>query len=184
MSRFEDRTATALLVVDMQRDVVAGGHDRDAVVETIAGLVDRARAGGSPVVWVQHSDEGMPIDSDGWQLVPELVPAQDEAVVRKEFGDSFEATELSDVLADLGVGTVVVTGAQTDACIRSTLHGALGRGFDTVLVADGHTTEDLRRWGAPIGPAEAIAYTNLYWEFSRVPDARGSVALAADVDFA
>lgn len=183
MSRFADRAGTALLVVDMQRDVVATGHERDAVVETIAGLVERARAGGAPVVWVQHSDDGMPIDSDGWQLVPELVPAAGEAVVRKEFGDSFEATELSEVLAGLGVGRVVVTGAQTDACIRSTLHGALGRGYDTVLVADGHTTEDLRRWGAPIGPAEAIAYTNLYWEFSRVPDARGSVTLADDVAF-
>ena len=46
------------------------------------------------------------------------------------------------VLSELEVGRLVVVGAQTDACIRSTLHGAFVRGHDTALVSDGHTTED------------------------------------------
>ncbi len=182
MSRFTDRAKTALLVVDVQEDVVGAAHARDAVVETIGRLVDRAREGGTPVVWVQHSDDGMPRDSPGWAIVGELAPDAGEPLVHKRFGDSFEETELGDVLAGLGVGRLVVVGAQTDACIRSTLHGALTRGYDTVLVSDAHTTEDLREWGSPIGPEEAIAYTNLYWSFSRVADATGGVATAQEVD--
>ena len=43
----------------------------------------------------------------------------------------------------------MVTGAQTEECIRGTLHGALVRGYDATLVGDAHTTEDLREWGVP-----------------------------------
>ncbi|MFN8099008.1 MAG: isochorismatase family protein [Dermatophilaceae bacterium] len=182
MSRFAERARTALLVVDVQEDVVQGAHERDAVVASIGGLVDRAREGGTPVVWVQHSDAAMPIQSPGWAIVGELVPAESEPVVHKRFGDSFEETELGELLTDLEVGRLVVVGAQTDACIRSTLHGALTRGYDTVLVSDAHTTEDMRAWGSPIGPEDAIAYTNLYWSFSRTANASGGVATAAEVD--
>jgi nicotinamidase-related amidase len=182
MARTE-RPKTALLVVDAQRDVVAPSPNRDEVVGTISRLVDRARAEGAPVVWVQHSDKGLPRDSEGWQLVEELTPKPDEPIVHKQFGDSFEATDLEDVLTAAEAGRLVVCGAQTDACIRSTLHGALTRGYDTTLVADGHTTEDMREWGSPIGPEDAIAYTNLYWSFTRTPDASGSVAPADEVVF-
>ena len=48
-----------------------------------------------------------------------------------------------------GVGRLIVVGAQTDACIRSTLHGAIVRGYDATLVSDAHTTEDMTRWGSP-----------------------------------
>ena len=178
-----NRPKTALLVVDVQRDVVAPAPNRDEVVATIGSLVERARTEGAPVVWVQHSDKGLARDSEGWQLVEELAPAPGEAVVHKHFGDSFEATDLEEVLAAADAGSLVVCGAQTDACIRSTLHGALTRGYDTVLVADGHTTEDMREWGSPIGPEDAIAYTNLYWSFTRTPDAAGSVVTATDVTF-
>lgn len=90
----------------------------------------------------------------------------------------------SPILAGLAVGRLVVTGAQTDVCIRSTLHGALTRGYDATLVEDAHTTEDMRMWGAPIGPEEAIAYTNLYWKNSTAPGRVGGTTTTAEVDFA
>ena len=52
----------------------------------------------------------------------------------------FPVEELVRRLAERGVGRLVVTGAQTDACVRSTLHGAFVRGYDVTLVADAHTT--------------------------------------------
>lgn len=183
MSR-TDRPKTALLVVDAQKDVLAPSPNRDEVVGTIGRLVDRARSEGAPVIWVQHSGKGLDRDSDGWQLVDELQPSSDESIVHKEYGDSFEATDLEDVLAAQDVGRLVVCGAQTDACVRSTLHGALTRGYDTTLVADGHTTEEMREWGSPIGVEDAIAYTNLYWSFTRTPEASGAVAAADEVSFA
>ena len=178
-----DRPKTALLVVDVQKDVVAAAPNRDEVVGRIAGLVDRAREAGTPVVWVQHNDGGMPRGSDGWGLVDELSPADGEPIVDKQFGDSFEATDLEDRLGEGEIGSLIVCGAQTDACIRSTLHGGLTRGYDMTLVSDGHTTEDMREWGSPIGVEDAIAYTNLYWSFTRTPDAKGQVVAADEVDF-
>src|SRR3569833_3312045 len=67
-----DRPNTALLVIDVQQGVVAGAHERDAVVANIATLVDRARDGHVPVVWVQHSSEQLARGSAAWQYVPEL----------------------------------------------------------------------------------------------------------------
>ncbi|RKR76551.1 cysteine hydrolase family protein [Frondihabitans australicus] len=182
MTTLTDRPATALLVVDVQKGVVAGAHDRDCVVANIASLVDRARAEGTPVVWVQHSDDGLAIDSDEWQIVDELTPAAGEPIVRKNYGDSFEATELEEILAKDGIGRLVLTGAQTDACIRSTAHGAFTRGYDVTLVGDAHTTEDLSEYGAP-APGEVIAHTNLYWSFQTAPGRTAEVASAADVEF-
>ena len=183
MTTLTDRPRTALLVVDVQNDVVAEAHDRDGVVARIAGLVDRARAHDVPVVWVQHTDRGLPTGSPGWELVPELVPTADEPVVHKGYGDSFEDTDLEAVLAERQVGRLVVAGAQTDMCIRSTLHGAITRGYDATLVADAHTTEDLSSEGAPT-PDLVIAHTNLYWEGHRAPGRTGGIVQAADVSFA
>lgn len=183
MTTLSDRPNTALLVIDVQNDVVAGAHDRDRVIANIATLVDRARASDVPVVWVQHSDDDLPRDSDGWQYVPELAREESEALIHKQYGDSFDDTDLEAVLAEHKVGQLIVTGAQTDACIRSTLHGAVVRGYDATLVSDAHTTEDQTEWGAP-SPDKVIDHTNLYWRFHTAPGRRGGTATTEAVDFA
>ena len=183
MTTLENRPATALLVIDVQNGVVAGAHARDEVVANIASLVERARTEDVPVVWVQHSDEDLALGSEEWRIVPELDPREDEPLVKKTYGDSFEATDLESVLAGLGVGRLLVVGAQTDACIRSTLHGALVRGYDTTLVSDAHTTEDLTEWGAP-PPDQVVAHANLYWSFQKAPGRTAGTVKTADVELA
>lgn len=182
MTTLPDRPKTALLVIDVQNGVMTHAHERDAVVGTISGLVDRARTADIPVVWIQHRSEDLAPDSDAWQYVPELVRNEGEPLVHKEYGDSFEDTELEAVLAERGVGRLLVTGAQTDACIRSTLHGAFVRGYDATLVADAHTTEDLSQYGAP-SPDKVIAHTNLYWQYQEAPGRTAGSVPAAEVDF-
>lgn len=182
MTTLDNRPNTALLVIDVQTGVVAGNYERDTVVANIAGLVDRARADGVPVVWVQHNDEGLQRGSDEWQLVPELKRDEPEPLVEKSYGDSFEDTSLESVLSDLGVGRLVVVGAQTDMCIRSTLHGALARGYDATLVKDAHTTEDQTEWGAP-PPEAVIAHTNLYWTHQTAPGRTAGTVETKDVSF-
>jgi nicotinamidase-related amidase len=183
MTTLADRPNTALLVIDVQNNVVEGAHDRDKVIANINTLVDKARGAGVPVVWVQHNDpNNLPKDSEGWQYVPELKPDESEPLVHKQYGDSFEDTELEDILAQHKVGRLIVTGAQTDACIRSTLHGALVRGYDATLVADAHTTEDLSEYGAPT-PDKVIAHTNLYWDEQRAPGRVGGVVPTESVEF-
>ena len=110
------------------------GIARDDLVANIARLVDKARAERVPVVWVQHSDEELTEGSEAWEFVPQLERHPHEPVVHKRYGDSFEATDLEDVLAERRVGRLVVTGAQSDMCIRCTLHGAFVRGYDVTLV--------------------------------------------------
>jgi nicotinamidase-related amidase len=182
MTTLENRPNTALLVVDVQNGVVGGAHRRDAVVANIGSLVEKARRERIPVVWVQHSDEQLARGSDAWRIVPELHPGGAEPLVEKLYGDSFEDTNLAAVLADLGVGRLVVVGAQTDACIRSTIHGALVRGYDATLVSDAHTTEDQSAWGAP-PPEQVIAHTNLYWKYQTAPGRTAGTVETRDVDF-
>ena len=182
MTTLENRPNTALLVVDVQNGVVGGAHERDTVVENIASLVGKARREQVPVVWVQHSDEGLARGSDDWQIVPELAPGDGEPLVEKSYGDSFEDTTLETVLAGLAAGRLVIAGAETDACIRSTLHGALVRGYDATLVSDAHTTGDQTAWGAP-PPDQVIAHTNLYWTFQRAPGRTAGTVETKAVDF-
>jgi len=182
MTTLKDRPKTALLVIDVQQGVVEGNHERDTVVANVGSLVEKARREQVPVVWVQHSDEGLERGSERWRIVPELAPAQAEPLVEKNYGDSFEDTTLESVLAGLKVGRLVVVGAQTDACVRSTLHGAFARGYDATLVSDAHTTEDQTAWGAP-PPDQVIAHTNLYWKYQTAPGRTAGTVATKDVEF-
>ena len=164
MTTLENRPNTALLVVDVQAGVVGEAYERDAVVANVATLVEKARRQEIPVVWV------------------ELSPGDTEPLVEKHYGDSFEATTLEAVLSGLGVGRLVIAGAETDACIRSTLHGAFARGYDAILVSDAHTTGDKSVWGAP-PPEAVIAHTNLYWSFQAAPGKTAGIVETKNVSF-
>jgi nicotinamidase-related amidase len=182
MTTLDNRPNTALLVIDVQNGVIEEAHDRDTVVANVDSLVDRARREQVPVVWVQHSDEDLARGTEDWRIVPDLTPHDTEPPVEKSYGDSFEDTDLETTLRDLGVGRLVIVGAQTDACIRSTLHGALTRGYDATLVSDAHTTEDHSEFGAP-PPDEVIAHTNLYWAYQWAPERTAGTVATEDVDF-
>ena len=182
MTTLENRPNTALLVIDVQNGVVEGAHERDAVVANVGSLVEKARQEQVPVVWVQHSSEGLVKGSDNWQIVPELAPDETDPHVDKSYADSFEETSLETVLSGLGVGRLVIAGAQTDECIRSTLHGAIVRGYDATLVSDAHTTEDQSEWGAPT-PDKVIAHTNLYWRYHTAPGRTAGTVETNEVDY-
>jgi nicotinamidase-related amidase len=182
MTTLPNRPHTALLVIDMQIGVVAKTHARDAVVANIGTLVERARRQRIPVVWVQDLGVDSGKGSAGWPIVPELAPGAAEPLVEKAFGDAFEDTQLETVLSERGVGRLVVVGAETDACIRCTIHGACTRGYDVLLISDAHTTEDHTEWGAP-PPDQVIAHANLYWTYHTAPGRTAGTARTADVEF-
>jgi len=182
MTTLANRPNTALLVIDVQNGVVKKAHARDAIVANIAAVVEKARAARVPVVWIQHVGDHLKTGSEEWRIVPELDPRTSEAVVAKTWGDAFEETKLESVLADLKAGRLIVTGAQTDECVRSTLHGALVRGYDAILVSDAHTTEDTTSYGSP-SPDLVIAHTNLYWKYHTAPGRSAGTVTTAEVDF-
>ncbi|GAB6939888.1 cysteine hydrolase family protein [Isoptericola variabilis] len=170
-----------LLVIDLQVGVLDGCLDADGVVRRTAALVDRARREGTPVVWVQdHGD--LPEGTPGWQLAPPLERAPGEPLVRKAYRDSFAGTDLDVVLHDLAATRLVVAGAQSDYCIRTTTQAAAARGLDVTLVSDAHTTTDAE-WEGVVVPAEHIvAHTTMYFSGLRYPGAAHGVAAHDSVD--
>lgn len=182
MTTLSNRPDTALLVIDVQNDVVANGHNREGVLANIDALVTKARSADVPVIWVQHNDEGLPANTEGWQIAHELDPRADETIVHKQNRDSFEETTLEDELAAKNIGHLVVAGSQSDFCVRWTLHGARVRGYDTTLVADAHTTDDPPTDKLP-SAAQVIAHTNTIWGTQGGTDLRADVAVTSDVTF-
>lgn len=155
MSTFPERPNAALLVIDVQNDVVAESFERNVRIANINSLVNSAREKNIEVIWVQHSDHELISGSSGWEIVSELVPQNSEPVIHKSFRSSFEATNLDEVLADQKIGHLVICGAQTNWCIRNTVHAAFERGYDVTLVSDAHTTSD-EEWPDGIMSAERM----------------------------
>lgn len=67
MTTLSGRPHAALMVIDVQKGVVEGIYQRDAVIANIAALVDKARGAAVPIVWVQHSDAQLERGSEAWQ---------------------------------------------------------------------------------------------------------------------
>jgi nicotinamidase-related amidase len=173
---------TAVIVIDMQVGVLDGCHDAGGVAHRTALLVERARAAGVPVIWVQDHDD-FPEGTPEWELAAPLRRRQDEPLMRKTRRDAFVGTELADALAELSVTHLVVAGAQTDYCIRTTTQSAAVRGFDVTLVGDAHTTVDAEHEGVPISARQVIAHTNMYFSGLRYPGLRFGVGRHDQVEF-
>ncbi|MFF1878601.1 cysteine hydrolase family protein [Leifsonia sp. NPDC058230] len=176
------QTPTALLIIDLQRDVIDGCFDGAGVVARTAALVDRARASGVPVVWVQQEEDEMPRGSDGWQLAAGLSRADGESLVHKNYRDSFADTDLDEVLEALDVTRLVVAGAQSDYCIRTTTQSAAVRGFDVTLVSDAHTTTDTDWDGVEITGEQIVEHTNRYFSGLRYPNQIFAIARHDEVE--
>ena len=164
-----NRTKSALLVIDVQVGVVADAFKRNEVIANIKAAVEKARAVGVQVVWVQHSEEEMPIGSPQWEIVPELVPAEGEQIIRKTFRSSFVETELADVLAAGEIGHLIVCGAETNNCVRHTCHTALELGYDVTLIEDAHTTTGFDWNGYVVDAARVVDEQNLNFMDYRLP---------------
>jgi nicotinamidase-related amidase len=160
MSKFADRTNSALLVIDVQVGVVGDAYERDAKIANMSKAIDKARAESIPVIWVQHSDEELVLESADWEITPELTPLPSEPKVRKTFRSSFEGTNIEEVLKDLGVSHLYVCGAETNNCVRHTAHTALEKGYDLTLISDAHTTTGFEWDGYIVDAARVIDEQN------------------------
>jgi nicotinamidase-related amidase len=183
MPTLKIRPNNALIVVDMQNGVVGMPMTVTRSWRTSDALAEMGRREDVPVIWVQHSGTDLAKGSENWRIVPGLAPHDTESPVEKTYGDSFEDTDLEIVLSSLESGRLVVVGAQTDACILSTLHGAFVRGYDVTLIRDAHKIEDRAAWGAS-SPKQVIAHTNLYWSGQAAPGRKAATAHTEGLVFA
>jgi len=143
MATIREGSKTVLVVVDVQVGVVQDAWDAPRIIQNIAIAVEKARQQGIPIVWVQHEGSDLVQGSPDWQWVPELIPAEGEARIYKQFNSSFEQTPLEETLARMGASHIVLAGAATNWCIRATAYAALERGYDLTLIKDAHTTGPL-----------------------------------------
>jgi nicotinamidase-related amidase len=171
MGRCHDETvsrSSVVVVIDLQAGVLDGCFDADGVTRRAASLVDRARAAGVPVVWVQDHDD-FPEGTPEWELAAPLGRLVGEPLIRKTRRDAFVGTDFAEVLAELSATHLVVAGAQTDYCVRTTTQSAAVRGFDVTLVGDAHTTVDAKHEGVAITAQQIVAHTNMYFSGLRYP---------------
>ena len=185
MATVREGNKAVLMVVDVQVGVVREAWEAPRVVANVARAVERARAAGVPVVWVQHSSDELAHGSPAWQWVPELVPAPGEPLIHKRFNSSFEDTPLEAELASLGATHIALAGAATNWCIRATAYAALERGYDLTLIKDAHTTGTMALDdGTTIEAANVVRELNIAMTWLSYPGRTNGTAKAEEIDFA
>ena len=185
MATVREGNKPVMVVVDVQVGVMKEAWEAQRVIRNISRAVERARSEAVPVVWVQHSNQELPEGSGQWQWVPELVPAEGEALIHKKYNSSFEQTSLDSELASLGATHIVLAGAATNWCIRATAYGALDRGYDLTLVKDAHTTDSMQLdSGLTIGAETVVQELNIAMKWLEYPGLKNGTASANDIEFA
>ncbi|KQZ76711.1 Isochorismatase [Sphingopyxis sp. Root214] len=154
----------AIIVVDIQNEYFAEGKFPLVGIENAAAnaakVITAARQKGDLVVHIQHE---MPMPdapifvrgSDGVQINDTVKPAEDEAVIVKNFPNAFRGTPLKQTLDDNGVEEVVVVGAMSHMCIDATVRAANDLGYRTTTIHDACATRDLE-FGGTITPATQV----------------------------
>jgi nicotinamidase-related amidase len=184
MATVREGNKGVLLIVDVQVGVMSESWDAPRIIKNVSHAVERARANGVPVIWVQHSDQDLPYGSPEWQLVPELSPKEGEPLIHKQFNSSFEQTLLEQELAKFGVTHIALAGAATNWCIRATAYGALDRGYDLTPIKDAHTTGTIELENeVRIEAADIINELNIGMTWVSYPGRTNGTATAEEVDF-
>ena len=176
-----ERGASALIVIDVQVNVVADAYLRDEKVANMASAVAKARAASIPVIWVRHSAEDLPLHTDGWQIVPELVPLAGEEIIEKTFRNTFIETNFEEVLAARKISHLYICGAETNNCVRHTSMGALDFGYDVTLIEDAHTTTGFEWNGYEVDAARVIDEQNTNFVGVELPTCSADVKKVSEL---
>lgn len=135
----------ALLVIDVQKAVVAESYERTGTITVINKLIRKAQNADIPVIYIQHEDpEGeLKRGETGWEFHPDLEqPREQDTVIAKNLPNAFAHTKLKVTLEKLGINSLYICGAQTEYCVDSTCRGAFDLKYHVTLVTDAHTTND------------------------------------------
>ncbi|WP_435169697.1 cysteine hydrolase family protein [Falsirhodobacter sp. 1013] len=157
----------AVVVVDVQNDYFPGGlYTLDGIAEASANVgkvLEAARARGERVIHIRHifPDAGAPFfrpDSEGNEIHPSAAPQEGETVIVKNFPNSFQKTDLKEVLDADGIKDVVVVGAMSHMCIDATVRASSDFGFKTTVVQDACATR-AQEFGGVTVPASQVHAT-------------------------
>ncbi|MDR5782307.1 N-carbamoylsarcosine amidohydrolase [Caballeronia sp. LZ065] len=153
----EPKAPFGLLIVDLVNgfadpEVFGGGNIPQAIENTVP-LLAHARAQGWPVAHsrivfadddADHNIFTMKVPglltlkeaAHNSAIVPQLTPRDGELVVRKTVPSAFFGTPLAAWLTQHGVRTLLIAGAVTSGCVRSSVVDAMQYGFRPFVLSD------------------------------------------------
>ncbi|PWR21040.1 cysteine hydrolase family protein [Zavarzinia compransoris] len=156
----------ALIVVDIQNDYFPGGRwtldGMDQAGANAAAVIAAARAAGDKVIFIAHEFPSADAPffapgTEGAKLHPVVGVRADDTVIVKHAVNSFQGTNLKDVLDAAGVEDVTVIGAMSHMCIDAATRAAADFGYKVTVVHDACATRDLDFAGTVVPAASAHA---------------------------
>ena len=176
---------TALIIIDMQQASFTQDqkrYDANGLINRINTLSSATRQAAGIVIFVQHNgtiDDGHHPSQQGWKLLPELDALEGDIFVTKSACDSFLDTELEIQLSKASIERLIIMGCATDYCVDTTVRGALGRGYPTIVPTDGHTTADREHLDA----VSIINHHNAIWADFISPAGAATLMPCSDIIF-
>jgi nicotinamidase-related amidase len=178
---------SVLILIDFQntyRTGVMALEGAEAALAAGARLLARARVAGTPVIHViNDGGENTPYDIRAHigAISDEVAPVDGEAVVVKQFPNSFHATELEKTLSGLGADPgsgkdLVLAGFMTHMCVNYTAQGAFNLGYRPTVVAEATATRSLPAPDGTVLPAAALQTAAL----TTITDLFGTVVPSVD----
>jgi nicotinamidase-related amidase len=170
----------ALLVIDMQNaidDPVWGRRGQPQVEERIATLLDAWRSRRLPVVHIRHDSTDLTSPyrpgTRGNDFKDVVAPVAGEAIVDKRTNSAFIGTDLVDVLDELQIRQIVVTGVLLENSVDATVRMAGNLGFEVIIPEDAvasvdRTDRNGRHW--PAEDVHALALAILDGEYATISD--------------
>ncbi|MHB8777093.1 MAG: cysteine hydrolase family protein [Anaerolineales bacterium] len=155
---------TALLIIDIQKDYFPGGkmelvNPLEAAKKAYM-LLQCFREHGGHHVHIQHislkPDAAFFIKGEsGSDIHDSAAHFEGEPIIYKHYPNSFRDTNLLEMLKDLGIERIVITGMMTHMCVDATTRAAADFGFKVIVAEDACATRDLR-YGDTLIPAEHV----------------------------
>lgn len=155
-------SASSLVLIDYQNEYLSGPiavSGAEAAIRQARRLLDRARAGGIPVIHVVHRGRAgglFDLEAERGKVIAELSPALGEAVVEKSLPNAFAGTTLRELLTAAGRDNIVVAGFMTHMCVSATARAALDFGYRVTVDARSCATRDLPDGQGGSVPAELV----------------------------
>jgi nicotinamidase-related amidase len=155
-----------LLIIDIQRDYFPGGAfplvEPEAAAEAARRALDTFRAGGEPVVHLQHIWDApdapfFRAGTDGIDIHPLVAPSEGETLITKDEPNGFLGTNLEDKLRTEGIDQLVVAGMMSSMCVDATVRAGADLGFQMTVVHDGCAAPDLEFGGTSVPGASVHA---------------------------
>ncbi len=144
----------SLVIIDIQNDYFPGGKyplwNTENTLEKILKAIAEAQNKNIPIILVQHiANKEMGIapffneDTVGADIHPKILEAAPDAkIVIKQFADSFEKTNLEEVLSSNKINELLICGMMTQNCVTHTAISKAAEKYKVSILFDCCTTVD------------------------------------------